>query len=266
MSSVPDFAIVGMAGMLGGTTGAAMTAIVMVFELTRDYNVIVPMILCVTLAIAVRRALLPQSIYTLKLADKGHEVPDALQANMFRIRPAERVDVDRFRDAAGRSAVDETIASLVETGRPLYLMIADGKRLKGYLRLDPGFKLWQPRAAGHDARRLARTDFVLTRPADTMFDVIGRLARRGARLAIVVAAKARAARRRCAGYHRARDHGRGGDRQCARLCAAARTRNPFPLLYRRRASPGRSGGARRGEAARERTRPDRRYRASGPPP
>ncbi len=50
--------------MLGATTGAAITAIVMVFELTRDYNVIVPMIMCVTLAIAVRRALLPQSIYT----------------------------------------------------------------------------------------------------------------------------------------------------------------------------------------------------------
>jgi chloride channel protein, CIC family len=57
--AVTDFAIVGMAGLLGGTTGATITAIVMVFELTRDYNVIVPMILCVTVAIAVRRALLP---------------------------------------------------------------------------------------------------------------------------------------------------------------------------------------------------------------
>ncbi len=56
-TSVTDFAIVGMAGMLGGTIGAAMTAIVMVFELTRDYNVIVPMILVVTIAISVRRAL-----------------------------------------------------------------------------------------------------------------------------------------------------------------------------------------------------------------
>src|SRR6185312_15439384 len=88
--NVPDYAIVGMAGMLGGTTGAAMTAIVMVFELTRDYNVIVPLIMVVTLAIAVRKAVLPQSIYTLKLADKGHEVPDSLQANMYRIRAAER--------------------------------------------------------------------------------------------------------------------------------------------------------------------------------
>ena len=50
-----DFAIVGMAAMLGSTTGAPLTAIVMVFEMTRDYDIIVPMILCVMIAHAVRR-------------------------------------------------------------------------------------------------------------------------------------------------------------------------------------------------------------------
>jgi CIC family chloride channel protein len=182
-----DFAIVGMAGLLGGTTGAAITAIVMVFELTRDYNVIVPMILCVTLAIAVRRALLPQSIYTLKLFTKGHEVPDALQANMFRIRHASAVMSTDFEVRAASATIEETVESLAETGRPIYLFVADGKRLKGYVRLDPGFKLWQSRSPGTTLGDLARADYLLTLPDDTMFDVIGRMARRaGSRLAIVV--------------------------------------------------------------------------------
>ncbi len=38
---------------------------------------------------------------------------------------------------------------------------------------------------------VARTDYILARPTDTMFDLIGRLARRGARLVIVVRAAAR---------------------------------------------------------------------------
>jgi chloride channel protein, CIC family len=230
-----DFAIVGMAGLLGGTTGAAITAIVMVFELTRDYNVIVPMILCVTLAIAVRRALLQQSIYTHKLFTKGHEVPDALQANMFRIRHAESVMATAFEVRPAAATVDETIESLVETGRPIYLMIADGKRFKGYLRLDPGFKLWQSRTPEATLGDVARTDFVLALPTDTMFDIIGRVARRGGQVAVVIR-PARVPRiDDIKGFIALETMGEAVIEN-ARAFAPSVSRNPFPLLYRRRAA------------------------------
>jgi chloride channel protein, CIC family len=231
---ITDFAIVGMASVLGGTTGAAMTAIVMVFELTRDYNVIVPMILCVTVAIAVRRAVLPQTIYTLKLAKKGHEVPDSLQANMYRIRLAERAMSTEFELRPSTATMEETIASLAETGRPIYLMVADGKRLKGYVRLDPGFKLWQARDQATLLGDMARTDFVLARPTDTMFDVIGRVARRGARLAIVVRDRVRIPRvDDVMGFLALETMGEAVIEN-ARAFAQPANRNPFPLLYRRR--------------------------------
>jgi CIC family chloride channel protein len=41
--SPPAFAVAGMAGMVGGATGAAVTAIVMIFEMTLNYDVIIPM-------------------------------------------------------------------------------------------------------------------------------------------------------------------------------------------------------------------------------
>jgi CIC family chloride channel protein len=233
--NLPDYAIVGMAGMLGGTTGAAMTAIVMVFELTRDYNVIVPLIMAVTLAIAVRRAVLPQSIYTLKLADKGHEVPDSLQANMYRIRPAERAMSTDFELRPADARIDETLASLVETGRPLYVMIVSGKRLAGYMRLDPGFKLWRPNDPGLCLGDLARNDFVLVRPNDTMFYVIGRLARRGARLAIVAGGTNRVPRAAdIRGVIALENMGEAVIENARAYAPQHTSRNPFPLLYRRR--------------------------------
>ena len=229
-----DFAIVGMAGLLGGTTGAAMTAIVMVFELTRDYNVIVPMILCVTAAIAVRRELMHQSIYTLKLATKGHEVPDALQANMFRIRHAESVMSRDFAIRPATATVDETVTTL---SRDRAADLSHGgrraSRLKGYLRLDPGFKLWHGRTPETTLGDLARTDFVLTLSTDTMFDVIGRVARRGGQVAIVVR-PARVPRvDDIMGYIALETMGEAVIEN-ARAFAPAATRNPFPLLYRRR--------------------------------
>ena len=40
--SVPAFAMVGMGAMVGGGTGAVMTAVVMIFEMTLDYSIVMP--------------------------------------------------------------------------------------------------------------------------------------------------------------------------------------------------------------------------------
>ncbi|MGA8480784.1 MAG: chloride channel protein, partial [Chthoniobacterales bacterium] len=45
--SIPAFTIVGMAARVGGGTGAAMTAVTMIFEMTRDYDIVMPMIIAV---------------------------------------------------------------------------------------------------------------------------------------------------------------------------------------------------------------------------
>lgn len=74
------FAVAGMAGVVAGTSGAVITAIVMTFEQTRDYGAILPIIATVALAHMVRVRLVPRSIYTLNLARRGATVPEGLQA------------------------------------------------------------------------------------------------------------------------------------------------------------------------------------------
>ena len=72
----PAMAVVGMATMIGSATGAVLTAIVMLFEMTRDYNVVLPVIGAVAIANVVRKCICPPTIYTLKLFRRGHAVPD----------------------------------------------------------------------------------------------------------------------------------------------------------------------------------------------
>ena len=74
------FALAGMAGVVAGATGAAITAVVMIFEMTRDYSVVLPMTLTVAVSYALRRLLCSDSIYTLKLSRRGIHIPDALYA------------------------------------------------------------------------------------------------------------------------------------------------------------------------------------------
>ena len=79
--STAAFAVAGMAGVIAGTTGAALAAVVMIFEMTLDYNVIIPMTITVALSYGVRIRLSPESIYTLKLARRGHYLPSQFLSN-----------------------------------------------------------------------------------------------------------------------------------------------------------------------------------------
>jgi chloride channel protein, CIC family len=94
------FALAGMAGMVAGATGAVMTAIIMVFEMTWNYSVIVPVILTASVAYAVRQWLSPPSIYTLKLRRRGDLVPQGLQAWLIGARRAQDVMSTDFTVAA----------------------------------------------------------------------------------------------------------------------------------------------------------------------
>jgi CIC family chloride channel protein len=233
---VTDFAIVGMAAMLAATTSAPLTAIVMVFEMTRDYNIIVPLIVGVTLALAVRRELTSESVYTGKLVRKGHDVPDRLQANMYLVRHAEHSMDSNFMTVDASTPLDQLLADLRETGRTIHVLIVDGERLKGFARLDPGFKLWAVRRPGATAGDIARGDFVLARPKDTMFDVVGRIARRGGSLVIVASGTRRVPRvGDVVGLIGMEDLG-SGLVESVRAFAEAPRRNPFPAIYRRRRS------------------------------
>jgi CIC family chloride channel protein len=84
-----QFAIIGMAAIVGGGTGAAMTAILMIFEMTGDYTTIVPVIIAVASAIGMRRLIIADNIYTMKLTRRGQHIPRDRHSHMFTIRLVE---------------------------------------------------------------------------------------------------------------------------------------------------------------------------------
>ncbi len=61
------YALVAMGGLVAGTTRAPVTAIIIVFELTNDYNIILPLMVTVVISTILATKLSRESIYTLKL-------------------------------------------------------------------------------------------------------------------------------------------------------------------------------------------------------
>lgn len=111
-----------MAAMVGGTTGAVLTATIMTFEMTRDYTVILPVILTVVVATAVRQALLPATIYTLKLHWRGHQVPQGLQAWNGE-RKSQHIMSDNFQVLLEKEADNKQASQLAQDNEGVLVLI-----------------------------------------------------------------------------------------------------------------------------------------------
>jgi len=74
MTNAPDpshCALVGMAAMIAATTHAPLTGVLLVYELTNSYSVILPLMLTAVIATTASRLLHRESIYTAELASLG---------------------------------------------------------------------------------------------------------------------------------------------------------------------------------------------------
>jgi CIC family chloride channel protein len=185
--NLPAFAMIGMGAMVGGATGAAMTAVTMIFEMTRDYGIVLPMILAVAVALGVRRMLSRENIYTLKLARRGHTIPKALQANMFLVRKAKEVMERSVIVVPADLGLNAFLLQPDHGTGMQHIVVANGDRLVGVVRINTAFRHGIAEAGADIAfGDVATRDFTLAREDDVAFDVIKRMWRRHAVMAIVV--------------------------------------------------------------------------------
>jgi H+/Cl- antiporter ClcA/predicted transcriptional regulator len=77
------FALVAMAATFGAATRATFASIVFVFELTRDYNAILPLMLATVVATLLATAVMRDSIMTEKLSRRGLRVPSDYHADVM---------------------------------------------------------------------------------------------------------------------------------------------------------------------------------------
>jgi CIC family chloride channel protein len=184
--SLPAFAMVGMGAMVGSGTGAAMTAVTMIFEMTRDYNIVLPMILAVAVALAVRRLVSRENIYTLKLVRRGHPIPKALHANMFLVRSAADImerdvlvldEATTFADFKRLAAAQGGLRNAVVTrdGAVLGVLLADADLRRAVGSAEDETRLGE----------LVRPNFTIVGETEVAFDVINAFKRKNVIVAIV---------------------------------------------------------------------------------
>jgi CIC family chloride channel protein len=182
--TVPSAAIVGMAAMVGAGTGGVMTAIVMIFEMTRDYAIIVPVIVAVAIAAGIRRALIPETIYTIKLRHRGHRIPKERHINLYLVKQAQDIMERRFILAKAGTSLKDTI-SAEDTDDLRAIIVEREGRIVGLI--PPRSGLWRESQGNPNllVERFVESPAVICRDIDLLSLVFARLKRHRSGAAIV---------------------------------------------------------------------------------
>ena len=188
--SVPAFAMVGMGAMVGGGTGAVMTAVAMIFEMTLDYSIVMPMIVAVATSIGVRRVLSRETIYTLKLVRRGQAIPKARHANMFLVRPAREVMDTDIQVLPAEVSFDSYLRQPEHAGRLRHVVVTRNGHLFGVVRVNTGIRRGlEGTDVGVTLGDVASRNFTVVGENDIAADVIRRMWRKGAIMAVVVSGR-----------------------------------------------------------------------------
>lgn len=101
-ASSGSYALVGMAALVAGTTHAPITAILIIFEMTNDYNIFLPLIVASVSSALLATRLKRESIYTMKLFRRGIDLQMGTEVSIMRslrVKDVMKVDVDTiYRD------------------------------------------------------------------------------------------------------------------------------------------------------------------------
>ncbi len=121
-----SFALVGMVATFGAAADAPFTSIVLGFELTRSYDLILPLMLATVVADLVGKALMRDSLMTRKLARRGVHVSTDLHMDALRTTFVADV-MSTGVDTIDRTAtVADAIAQLRRTRHHALPIVADG--------------------------------------------------------------------------------------------------------------------------------------------
>lgn len=167
------YAIVGMSGMVGGATGATVTAVVMTFEMTRNYHIILPIIITAAVADAIRRALCSDSIYTRKLARRGHSIPDVFQMNILMIKRVKEVMNKKVITVTEDESIMNLLTDYARTD-VMSFIITDSNRekIKGIVTLKYALGV---KDKNTPISSIVKKDFVTAKENEMIFTVLAKM-------------------------------------------------------------------------------------------
>jgi CIC family chloride channel protein len=187
MAPAGAYAVVGAAAVFAAAARAPITSLFIVFELTRDYELILPLMTAVAIATGVAQIITRDTVYSIKLARIGVRIrEEPSRAAMDQITAAEAMHTDvPLVDAD--ATLDELALVLSRAGGSAVAVTDEGNRFQGLITATDVTAALERSGEDIRAADIGRRSTLYVHPDDSLRDVVAMLADADMRQVPVVA-------------------------------------------------------------------------------
>ncbi len=167
------YAVVGMAALFSAAARAPVTSVLIIFEITRDYRLIAPLMMAVAVATVVAQLINRETIYTIKLVRRGIDIQRERAG--YLLDSVVLAELMRPAFAAGPDATVERLAQRFAEAGDTVATVHDERG--AFLGIVTVADVQQRLAIGETsvtARELAHRDFLRLHPEHTIHDALTR--------------------------------------------------------------------------------------------
>lgn len=130
------YALVAMGGLVGATTHGPITAILIIFELTNDYKIILPLMITTIIATIVARRLQKESIYTLKLVRRGVNIFAGREVNVLRSLKLSEIIRKDISLVNANASFSEVLDKMVSSQHNCIYLTDHSNQIAGYISMN----------------------------------------------------------------------------------------------------------------------------------
>lgn len=130
------YALVGMAAVVSAATHAPITAILIIFEMTSEYTIILPLMISSIIAVVITNKLIDGSIYTLKLKRRGVDIHGGTDINVMNQLTVEKIKRQIVGIIEPNAHLPELLDMLKTTSYAAFFVCNDDNQLEGVVTTD----------------------------------------------------------------------------------------------------------------------------------
>jgi CIC family chloride channel protein len=130
------YALVGMGAVVAGTTRAPITAMIIIFEMTANYRIILPLMFACTIGVVVSARFSRESIYTLKLVRRGVNIYGGKEVNVLKRLTVAQVMIPEIELVSPSSTLNELFTRMMTSSQNHFFVVGSDNRICGHISLE----------------------------------------------------------------------------------------------------------------------------------
>ncbi len=129
------YALVAMGGVVGATTHGPITAILIIFELTNDYKIILPLMITTIISTLISMRMQKESIYTLKLVRRGINIFAGREVNVLKSLKVSDVVKQSINLIRENDSFTDVLEQIIHSPHNYAYVVDENDQLTGYISM-----------------------------------------------------------------------------------------------------------------------------------